>query len=378
MRLGSRRMFLGAAGTAVAWLAAVAFAGGQTAPQPKPQLAEEVFKHVQVLKGIPVNEFMGTMGVFSAALGMSCEDCHSASDRDWGQYAIDNNRKRTTRRMVLMMAEINRANFGGRQVVTCFTCHRASDRPTVTPDLSTLYSAKLAENPDILAQAPGAPPADQVLDKYVQAVGGAQRLASLTSFVAKGTSSGYGPEGEKRPVEIFVKAPAQRTAIIHTLDGDNTTAYDGRGGWLAAPHRPVPVLPLTGQELDAARLDAELAIPARIKEALTKWRTGPPSTINDRDVQVVQGTSAAGVTATLYFDKESGLLVRQVRYVDSPVGRMPTHVDYSDYRDVSGVKLPFKVNLAWLDGQEAIQLIEIQPNVAIDAAKFGRPAAPPQ
>jgi photosynthetic reaction center cytochrome c subunit len=378
MRLGSRRTFLGAGAMTVVWLLGARLAGGQAAPQPKPQMAEEVFKNVQVLKGIPVNEFMGTMGVFSAALGMSCEDCHAASDRDWTQYAIDNPRKRTARRMVLMMAEINRANFGRRQVVTCNTCHRASDRPTVTPDLSTLYTAKLAENPDILTQAAGAPPADQVLDKYVQALGGAQRLGSLTSFVAKGTSSGYGPEGEKRPVEIFVKAPAQRTAIIHTLDGDNTTAYDGRGGWIAAPHRPVPVLPLTGQELDAARLDAELAIPARIKEALTKWRVGPPSTINDRDVQVVQGTSTAGVTATLYFDKESGLLVRQVRYVDSPVGRMPTHVDYADYRDVSGVKLPFRLNVVWLDGQESIQLTEIQPNVPIDAAKFGKPAPPPQ
>jgi len=362
----------------IAWLSGAALAGGQAAPEQRPQMAEEVFKNVQVLKGIPVNQFMGTMGVFSAALGMSCEDCHSASDRNWEQYALDNQRKRTARRMVLMMAEINRANFGGRQVVTCYTCHRSSDRPTVTPDLSTLYTARLAENPDILAQAPGAPPPDQVLDKYVQALGGAQRLASLTSFIAKGTSAGYGPEGEKRPFEIFAKAPAQRTVIIHTLDGDSTTTYDGRGGWIAAPHRPVPVLPLTGQDLAGARLDAELSFPARVKEVLTKWRVGPPSTINDRDVQVVQGTSTGGSTATLYFDKESGLLVRQVRYADSPVGRMPTQIDYADYRDVSGVKLPFRLNVVWLDGQESIQLTDVQANVPIDAARFGRPAPPTQ
>jgi len=378
MRLGSRRTFLGAAGMTIAWLSGAALAGGQAAPEQRPQMAEEVFKNVQVLKGIPVNQFMGTMGVFSAALGMSCEDCHSASDRNWEQYALDNPRKRTARRMVLMMAEINRANFGGRQVVTCYTCHRSSDRPTVTPDLSTLYTARLAENPDILAQAPGAPTADQVLDKYVQALGGSQRLASLTSFVAKGTSAGYGPEGEKRPFEVFAKAPAQRTVIIHTLDGDSTTTYDGRGGWIAAPHRPVPVLPLTGQDLDGARLDAELSFPGRVKDVLTKWRVGPPSTINDRDVQVVQGTSTGGATATLYFDKESGLLVRQVRYADSPVGRMPTQIDYADYRDVSGVKLPFRLNVVWLDGQESIQLTDVQANVPIDAARFGKPAPPPR
>src|SRR5947199_6844130 len=113
-------------------LLAAGFVVGQTAPAERPQMAEDVFKNVQVLKGIPVNEFMGTMGIFSAALGMSCEDCHTASDRGWEVYAADTNpRKRTARRMVLMMAEINRANFGGRQVVTCYTCHRARDRPVV-------------------------------------------------------------------------------------------------------------------------------------------------------------------------------------------------------------------------------------------------------
>ena len=129
MRLGFRRTFLGAAGMTIAWLSGAALAGGQAAPEQRPQMAEEVFKNVQVLKGIPVNQFMGTMGVFSAALGMSCEDCHSASDRNWEQYALDNPRKRTARRMVLMMAEINRANFGGRQVVTCYTCHRGDPHP---------------------------------------------------------------------------------------------------------------------------------------------------------------------------------------------------------------------------------------------------------
>src|SRR6266568_1393086 len=111
------------------------------------------------------------------------------------------------------------------------------------------------ENADVIPAFPGAPSSDQVLDKYVQALGGAQRLAGITSFVAKGTSVGYGPEGDKRPFEIFAKAPGQRTAITHTLDGDSTTVFDGRGAWVAAPHRPVPVLALAGQDLDGAKLD---------------------------------------------------------------------------------------------------------------------------
>jgi photosynthetic reaction center cytochrome c subunit len=377
MKLGSRRTILVVTGTAAAWLVGVALAIGQAGPGPRPQMAEEVFKNVQVLKGIPVDEFMGTMGVFSAALGLSCEDCHDANDSNWANYALDTGvKKRTARRMVLMMSAINRDSFGGRQVVTCYTCHRGSTSPRVTPSLAALYGAAPADETgdDIVAQAAGAPPADQVLDKYIQALGGAARLASLTSLVAKGTSVGYGPEGQKRPVDVFAKAPDLRTTIIHTLDGDSTTTYDGRAGWIAAPHRPVPVLALSGDDLAGVKLEAEVFFPARIKQDLGKWRVGFPAEIDDRPVQVLQGTSASGALATLYFDSESGLLVRLVHYAQSPVGRMPTQVDYADYRDVSGVKIPFRWKVTWLDGVESVVLSDVQPNVPIDGATFARPA----
>jgi photosynthetic reaction center cytochrome c subunit len=375
MKLDSRRTIVAATALLFAWLIAVVMAHGQATAGQKPLMAEDVFKNVQVLKGIPVNEFMGTMGLFSAALGMSCEDCHTASDRSWEVYAADTNpRKRTARRMVLMMAEINRANFGGRQVVTCYTCHRASDRPIVTPNLSTLYSERPSDGPDIIAQSPAAPSVEQVFDQYIRALGGAERLATLTSVIAMGTSVGYGPEGDKRAFEVLAKAPSQRTTITHTLDGDNITTFDGRAGWIAGPHRPVPVLALTGHDLDGLKLDAYLSFPARIQEALGQWRVGSPATVDDRDVNVVQGTGAAGAIATLYFDKASGLLVRQVRYAQSPVGRIPTQIDYADYRDVSGIKMPFRWTVIWLDGQDTVQLDEVRLNVPIDAAKFAQPA----
>ena len=296
-----KRTILGTSVMAVVWLAGAVWAAGQAAPPAKPPMAEEVFKNVRVLRGIPVDEFMGTMGVFSAALGISCEDCHGSGDTSWDKYALDTSpRKVTARRMIQMMASINQASFGGRQVVTCYTCHRGSDRPKVTPSLARLYGDTSSEEvDDIVRPAPGAPSAEQVLDKYIQALGGAQRLASLTSFVAKGMSAGYGPESTPRPIEIFAKAPGQRTTIIHTLDGDNTTTYDGRSGWIAAPHRPLPVLPLAGGDLDGVRLDAELSFPARIKDTLRDWRVGLPTEIDDRPVQVVQGTGAGGARDVL-------------------------------------------------------------------------------
>ena len=117
-------------------------------------MAEDVFKNVQVLRGIPVNDFMGTMGIFSAALGMSCEDCHRSGDASWENYATDSPRKQMARAMVVMMATINKTHFGGRQAVTCFSCHRGTDRPKVTPNLALLYDAPPPEDPrDIIEQA---------------------------------------------------------------------------------------------------------------------------------------------------------------------------------------------------------------------------------
>jgi hypothetical protein len=90
----------------------------------------------------------------------------------------------------------------------------------------------------------------------------------------------------------------------------------------------------------------------------------------------VQGTSAAGALATLYFDVDSALLVRLVRYTDSPVGRIPTQIDFAEYRDVAGVKMPFRWTVSWVSGREVVELSEIQANVPIDAARFARPLPP--
>jgi hypothetical protein len=163
---------------------------------------------------------------------------------------------------------------------------------------------------------------------------------------------------------------------VHTDNGDSTQVFDGRAGWISAPLRPVAVMALAGQGLEGAKLDAELAFPARIKQTLANWRVGYPVTVDDKDFQVVQGSSPSGMLATFYFDPETGLLARVVRYASSPVGRIPTQIDYSDYRDVAGVKLPHRYVVTWLDGKETYQLSEIQLNAAIPAARFDKPGPP--
>ena len=360
---------------------AVSFVTAQS-PRPapdRPRLAEEVFKNVQVLKGIPVNQFMETMGFFSASLGADCTFCHvTESGGSWEKYADDNQHKRTARGMITMMTAINRDNFGGRQVVTCYTCHRGGDRPKVTPSLAALYGAAPADDQDDVVEPPAGsgPAAAQVLNKYIGAAGGATRLAGLKSIVAKGTYTGYG-DPEKRQVDVFAVAPRQRAVIVHAPEGDSSSVVDGAAAWIAAPitQRPVRVLALSGGDLDAAKLEAELSFPGRITQLFSRWRVGASATIDNRDVDVVQGSTPGRAPALFFFDKASGLLVRVVRYADSPVGRIPMQTDYANYREVSGVKLPSRISATWLDGQSTMELSDVQINVPIPAARFARPTA---
>ena len=366
--------------TIALWLLGSAPAAGQAAP-PKQLMSEQAFKNVTVLKGIPVDEFMNTMGFISAATNYNCTDCHVEPkvEGDWSVYAQETPRKATARRMILMVQNINQMNFGGARVVTCYTCHRnLQGAPKITPRLAEQYGEPPELDPDeveITRQASGAPSADQVFDKYLQAVGGAQKAAAVTTIVLKGTYEGYAEP--KSPVEIYVKAPNQRTMIVHTDLGDRTTVCDGNNGWMAAPatDKPFPVITYTGGDLDGVRLDAVLSLPAGIKQAVSKPAVGS-TTIDDKDVTVVQGTANGGRSSIkLYFDKQSGLLLRQVRFADTIIGRVPIKVDYSDYRDVvgSGVKLPFHVITTWTNGRSDVLLTSAETNVAIDPAKFNQP-----
>src|SRR5437667_7272720 len=217
----------------VVWLLSVTLMRGQGS-DPKPPMAEEVFKNVQVLKGIPVDQFMGTMGFFSASTGLNCTDCHiNESASDWARYADEKALKQTARKMMLMVDSINKTNFAGRQVVTCNTCHRGTSHPNAMPSLDLLYSTPLADEPgDPIQQASGQPPADQILDRYLRALGGPERVAALASFTAKGSYRGYPDEADKIPLEMYARASGQRTIVAHPRSGDTTWTFDGRSAWI--------------------------------------------------------------------------------------------------------------------------------------------------
>jgi outer membrane lipoprotein-sorting protein len=270
-------------------------------------------------------------------------------------------------------------------VVTCYSCHRGADRPKVTPSLAEQYSPPPPDDPNEVEiptrPRPNAPSVAQLFDRYIQALGGAQSVAALTSFVARGTYMGFDTLGDNVPVDIYAKAPSQRATVVHLGSGaaDNVRVFDGQNAWVTSSGTlmPLPVVPLTSGELEGAKLEAAMSFPGQIQQLLKDWRTGFPATsVDGRPVDVVQGTQADNTPVKLYFDRETGLLTRLVRYTSTRLGFNPAQIDYADYRTVAGVKVPFKVTTTWTDGQSVIELSDLQANAPVDNARFSKPALP--
>ena len=349
-------------------------ADGTAAPGTGTMMVEDVFKNVQALKGMTVDEFMGTMGLMSASLGLCCSDCHPGAGTDSVVWEDDSNpRKVTARRMVLMMQQINRDNFSGRQVVTCWTCHQLRDVPVQTPRLDHLYSEALTELDDVVPRAEGMPEPRVVIDRYLEIIGGADKVKGITSISATGKVEAFGSFGGGGNFEFYAQAPDKRAMHSHLPSGESARTYDGRTGWFAIPLAVVPKYPLSGGELDGARLDALLTFPAQIATSLTSLRVGPRTDVRGRDSYLIQGNGDRGSFATLYFDRETGLLLRTVRHTPSQIGKVPAQIDYEEYRDVGGIQFPHKWTFTWLDGRDTFQFTDVRFNGTIDAAKFGEP-----
>jgi len=374
MRLGSRRTFSCATAIAVVCLVGAAtIVGRAQTGADSPAISDDTFENVILLKGIPVDTFLDAMGMFANAMGNDCTYCHAsgaALDRD--AFAVATPRIQRARQMIVMMNTINESYFGGQPRVTCFTCHGGNQSPRSDPNLAMQYSVP-PEDPNVrdFTTDPTIS-SDQIFDRYMEALGGAARIAALTSFTAKGTYEGFDTLFTKVPVDIYAQAPNQYATIVHMSSGDSVRVYNGSGGWMAGPDTPVPLVTLSSGNLDRARLESLVAFPAGLKQAFPEWRVGR-AVLNDQEVLVVQAAEDGQPVVNLYFD-DSGLLVRLVRWTLTPVGFVPTQIDYSDFRDVAGVKIAFNRKVSQTYMQMTVELSEVQPNVRIDAARFARPA----
>lgn len=383
----SRKVSLAAGALAALWVAVVVFAA-RPAAQEQPRMRESIvgkkagayFKNVttSTLKELTVDDFIGAMGVMTDAMGLDCADCHPNAGSDQVDWVFDTARKKTARRMVEMVANLNKQFFGGAQRVTCWTCHHGRVIPATSIALNAVYEAPNSELDDFVPRDPDQPAATEILDKFIAAVGGAQRWGAVRNYVATGASIGFGGFGGDGQFEIFAAAPAQRTVRIqfpqHRDRGISMWVYNGTNGWVNTPRALLENYDLIGGELDGAALEAKIAFWGNIKNSMTNWRTGFRRVIGDQEYFTVQGNGPRGQLGTFYIDPKTYLLKRLVRLNPSPVGNVGVQIDYDDWKDAGqGVKLPFEYNFYWLDGKYTAKVKDYKFNTTIDPTIFQRP-----
>ena len=240
--------------------------------------------------------------------------------------------------------------------------------------ISLMTSLSLAQetkpSPAKPAEAP--PTVDQILEKYVQAIGGKAAIEKVKSRVTEGTIdipaagiSGKFTTQAKAPNMTSLKADLPGFGVI-------TEAYDGSVAW---ENNPIQGLrEKTGNELADTKLDADFYRDIKLKSLYPKMVLQGKEKYADKEAYVIVATPPEGSVEKFYFDAQSGLLIRQDSERESPEGKIPVQVYFDDYRDVEGVKLPHVMRQVTPQFEMSIKVSGVKNNVPVDEAAFKKPS----
>ena len=381
---------------------AVAQQPGQAPPTAR--TAEQAYKNITVLKTIPNTQLIPTMRFMATALGVECEFCHE------GDRAKDTEHKNMARKMMTMMMGINSASFNGRASVTCYTCHHGSSTPAGAPTPTGQYSelgANIFYKPDggpvgsrdvVMWEAykeymdknplAGMPTVDQIFAKYVTALGGEAAIRKVTSRTITGgvemaAEARGGMPNLNGPVQIYSKAPGEWSINIQTAAGKTANGFDGNVAWIQSANGVVteatapnnnPLPPLA-----RVKRDSDFYAPLNLKQAYARTTMRGIEKVGNRDAYLVIGFPQGDNPEELYFDRETGLLLRKVTSVPTALGNYATQTDYDDYRPSGGVKVPFLTKTISISPADymVIHVEKVEVNKEIEAAKLAKPASRP-
>jgi len=355
------------------------------APKEKTLGQSTEVKNIQVLKDLPESQLGTVMNFMASSLGRRCDYCHVNKGGVWTWESDEKPEKQTGRAMIKMVMEINKSNFKGNTAVSCYTCHRGRTSPMGIP---TLPLPTPSPRPQPAAAAPGTPAAgsqatpaptpalptpDQILAKYTEALGGSAAIDKMQSRIMKGTFTGA--NGTPIPFEAYQKAPDKFYLNVSTPQGTVERAFDGKVAWDKGPRG---VNPLENPLLDSLKSVFLMFHNIKLKEQFAQMRLGGKDMIGDREVIVISGRTTDGHRARLFFDAQTGLLVRRISYTETLVGVIPEQIDFDDYRVVDGVEVPFMVRVSSVEPGllSTRKFEEIKINVPVEDTKFSMPPKP--
>jgi len=355
------------------FILAAGFSQGPVVAQSSDQKAEQVFKNIQSFKGQRADMLNPTMVLFEAALGVGCGYCH---DADANKRELDvKPQKAIARQMIEMVNNINKTTFRGQARVSCFTCHQGRPLPVGVPNV-TNHPLPLALGEDFDASLPPPGPVPtvtpaQVIDKYISALGSVQQVSSLDA-VGTVTQRRPGRDFPAQQIEILSKAPGMGLMITKAGQNDNLLAYGTNSGWARAGN--TAARDLRKAEADGTMLEDPFNLPAHLKQMLLEPKMDRSEMIEGHEDYVITAKTQNLPKVQAYFEKNSGMLERLVYYNDSYFGLYPTQIDYRDFRDVSGRKVPHQWVISQTRNREftyAMQTVKAGP---VEDARFAKPS----
>jgi len=349
-----------------------ATAPAQAAPAEK--TVEQVEKNIQVLTGLPQSQLVPVMNYMGSSLGVKCTFCHVKNGDKWDFVSDAKPEKGSAREMIKMVQGINKASFKGNPAIGCFTCHRGSEHPARVPQLPIAAPTPFAETAET-APKETPPTADQILAKYTEALGGSAAIEKLKTRSMKGTW--LTSDGITLGYEVYQSAPDKLFTILNTpKQGVFERGFDGKTAWEKSSRG---VRDLEGTQLFYLKRYPDLFRDIRLQGQFSRISYGGKEKIDGKDVYVLRGIGVDGKGERLYFDAQTGLLVRRITSTTTMVGLIPEQVDYEDYREVDGMKVPFTIRITAIDSfwSSTRKFTEIKLNVPVDETKFNKPSAPP-
>lgn len=339
---------------------------------------EQVQKNIKVLNGLPQSQLIPVMNFVSASLGVRCIYCHVNKDGKWDFVTDEKPEKNTAREMIKMVLAVNKDTFRGNTEVSCYTCHRGRTSPSNIPSLPI---AEVAPRPAAPETKPGeakpanaAPTADQILAKYTEALGGSAAIEKLKTRTIKGdwlTSNGM-----TWGYEVYQSGPDKVYVVLNTpKQGVFERGFNGTIGW---EKNSRGVHALEGPELANLRRYPDLFKDIKLKEQFSRLMFGGKDKIGDREVYVLRGLTTDNRRERLYFDAQTGLLVRRASSSPTMIGVIPEQVDFEDYKNVDGLMMPFTIRISSVDPNitSTRKFTEVKLNLPIDETKFNQPPAP--
>jgi hypothetical protein len=354
----------------------------QAPPQTPPTqlaLAEktvgQVQKNIQVLNSLPQSQLIPVMNYMGSSLGVKCTYCHVRKDDKWDFPSDEKPEKGTAREMIKMVQGINKGTFKGNPAVSCFTCHRGGTEPVRVPQLPIAVPIPFAESVEATAAPKATPPtADQILAKYTEALGGSALIDKVKTRSMKGTW--LTSNGISLGYEVYQTAPDKIYTVLNTpKQGMFERGFDGKTAWEKSSRG---IRDLEGNELFYLKRYPDLFKDIKLQGQFTRISFGGKDKIDGNDVYVLRGLGIDGKGERLYFDAQTGLLLRRITTTPTLVGLIPEQVDYEDYRDVDGLKVPFTIRITSIDSfySSTRKFTEIKLNVPVDETKFNKPAGP--